>query len=113
MEHYGLGRFVKGKPTENDKNAGIRGYNKISSILKKNEHDLVIIVEGNMAVKYGIITEQALLDLFESKPDHVQLVVTGRGATPAVIARADRVTEMKEIKHYYKKEVKARVGIEK
>ncbi len=113
VEHYGLGKFVKGKPTEDDKKAGIKGYNKICSILKKNEHDLVIIDEGNVAVKYGIITEQALLDLFDSKPDHVQLVVTGRGATPAVIARADWVVEMKEIKHYYKKGVKARVGIEK
>ncbi len=66
-----------------------------------------------MAVKYGIISELALLELFNGKPDHVQLVVTGRGATPAVIARADRVVEMGEVKHYYKKGVKARIGIEK
>ncbi len=35
VEHYGLGKFVKGKPTEDDKKAGIQGYNKIRSILKK------------------------------------------------------------------------------
>jgi len=47
------------------------------------------------------------------KPEHVELVITGRGATPAVVERADLVTEMTEIKHYYKAGVQARVGIEK
>jgi len=113
VEHYGLGKFVKGKPSEDDRKAGISGYKKIYDILKKGGHDLVIIDEGNVAVKYGIITEQALLDLFDIKPDHVELVVTGRGATPAVMERADLVVEMKEVKHYYKQGVTARVGIEK
>lgn len=113
VEHYGLGKFVKGQPSEDDKNAGISGYKKIFKILKKGEHDLVIIDEGNVAVKYDIITEQNLLDLFDVKPDHVELIVTGRGATVAVMERADLVVEMKEVKHYYKQGVKARIGIEK
>ncbi len=113
VEHYGLGKFVKGKPSEEDKEAGICGYRRICEILKKGEYDLVVIDEGNVAVKYGIITEQALMDIFDMKPDHVELVVTGRGATPAVMERADQVVEMKEVKHYYKQGVNARVGIEK
>ena len=60
-----------------------------------------------------LFSEQALLDLMAMKPDHVELVITGRGATPSVIERADLVTEMREIKHYYKAGVQARVGIEK
>lgn len=113
VEHYGLGKFVKGRPSEEDKIAGKEGYQKIRRILEKGNHDLVIIDEGNMAVRYNIISEQSLLDLFEMKPGHVGLIVTGRGATPAVINRADTVIELKEVKHYYKKGVKARVGIEK
>jgi len=113
VEHYGLGKFVKGHPSTEDKKAGIGGYNKICEILKKGEHHLVIMDEGNVALKYGIITEQALLDLFDLKPDHVELVVTGRGATPVIMERADLVFEMKEVKHYYKQGVKARIGIEK
>ncbi len=113
VEHYGLGKFVKGKPSGEDKKAGLEGYEKIQQILETGDHDLVIIDEGNVAVKYGLIKEQDLLDLFDRKPDHVEIVVTGRGATQAVIDRADLVVEMKEIKHYYKQGVKARVGIEK
>lgn len=113
VAHYGLGKFVKGKPSEEDRTAGKEGYQKIRRIIEKGEHDLVIIDEGNIAVKYGIISEQSLLDLFELKPGHVEIVVTGRGATQAVIDRADLVIELKEIKHYFKKGVKARVGIEK
>ena len=113
VEHYGLGKFVKGCPSEEDKSAGRQGYEKICDILRKGVHDLVIMDEGNMAVKYEIISERALLDLFSMKPDHVELVVTGRGATPAVIDKADRVVEMHPEKHYYQKGVKARVGIEK
>jgi cob(I)alamin adenosyltransferase len=48
-----------------------------------------------------------------SKPDHVELVITGRGAYPRIIENADQVIEMKLVKHYYQKGVKARVGIEK
>ncbi len=113
VEHYGLGKFVKGNPSKEDKKAGLEGYEKIQQILETGDHDLVIIDEGNVAVKYGLIKEQDLLDLFDRKPDHVEIVVTGRGATQAVIDRADLVVEMKEIKHYYKQGVKARVGIEK
>ncbi len=113
VEHYGLGKFVKGNPSKEDKKAGLVGYKKIQQILETGDHDLVIIDEGNVAVKYGLINEQDLLDLFDRKPDHVEIVVTGRGATQAIIDRADLVVEMKEIKHYYKQGVKARVGIEK
>jgi len=43
----------------------------------------------------------------------VELVITGRGAAQQIIEKADLVTEMREIKHYYKEGVKARTGIEK
>lgn len=113
VEHYGMGKFVKGNPSEEDKQAGVKGYDTLRRIIQTGAHDLVIMDEANMAVRYGIISEQSLLDLFELKPTHVELVVTGRGATPAVIKKADMVFELNEAKHYYKQGVKARVGIEK
>ncbi|MBI9087875.1 MAG: cob(I)yrinic acid a,c-diamide adenosyltransferase [Desulfobacterium sp.] len=113
IEQYGLGRFVKGKPSAEDIEAGKKGYERVAAILKQGDHDLVVVEEGNVAVKFGLFPEQGLLDLMDMKPDHVELVITGRGATPAVIERADLVTEMREIKHYYQAGVPARVGIEK
>jgi len=113
IEHYGLGQFVKGHPSKEDIEAGMDGYKRVTQVIEKGEHDLVILDEGNIAVKYNIFSEQDMLDLFEKKPDHVELVVTGRGATQAIMEKADLVAEMKNIKHYFQKGVKARVGIEK
>ncbi len=113
IEQYGLGKFVRGKPSDEDIKAGEKAYKRIKEILKKGEHDLVIIEEGNVAAMFNIISEEQLLELIDLKPDNVELIITGRGASPAVIEKADLVTEMKEIKHYYTKGVMARVGIEK
>ena len=61
----------------------------------------------------GLFDVQELIDIIDAKPDNMELVITGRGADSRVIEKADLVTEMKEIKHYYQKGVKSRVGIEK
>ena len=113
VEHYGLGRFVKGHPAQEDIDAGMEGYKRLTQVIEKGEYDLVILDEGNIAVKFNIFSEQDLLDLFEKKPDHVEVVVTGRGATQTIMEKADLVVEMKEVKHYFQKGVKARIGIEK
>jgi len=113
VEQYGLGRFVKGQPSKEDIKAGMEGYKRVAQVIEKGEYDLVILDEGNVAVSCNIFSEQDLLDLFEKKPDHVELVVTGRGATRAVMEKADLVSEMENIKHYFQKGVQARVGIEK
>ena len=113
VKQYGLGKFIKGSPSDEDIAAGTAGYLKLCDILKQNKHDVVIAEEGNVAVMCDLISEKQLLALIDMKPENVELVITGRGATPAVMAKADLVTEMKAVKHYYKKGVTARVGIEK
>ncbi len=113
IEQFGMGKFVRGKPSDEDMAAGKAGYLKLCKILKENKHDMVIAEEGNVAVMCNILSEKEILSLMELKPDNVELVITGRGATEAIIEKADLVTEMLEIKHYYKKGVTARVGIEK
>ena len=113
IEQYGLGKFVIGKPSDEEIAAGVAGYLKLCEILRQNKHDVVIAEEGNVAVMCNLISEKELLSLIKLKPENVELVITGRGATDAIIETADLVTEMKEIKHYYKQGVTARVGIEK
>ena len=113
VEQFGMGKFVRGMPSEDEKAAARKGYDRLCSILKANAHDLVIVDEGNVAVACQVLTEDELLGLMDLKPDNVELVITGRGASAAVITRADLVTEMKEIKHYYHQGVTARKGIEK
>ena len=113
IEQYGLGRFVRGKPLPEDIEAGRKGFKRIKAIIEAGEQDVLVIEEGNVAVAFGLFSVQELLDAIEKKPENMEIIITGRGAAPELIERADLVTEMKEIKHYYQQGVKARIGIEK
>ena len=65
------------------------------------------------AARHGLACAPgALLDAVRERPEGVELVITGRGASDEVMAAADLVTEMREVKHYYRDGVPARRGIE-
>jgi cob(I)alamin adenosyltransferase len=113
VEQYGLGRFVKGKPSDDDREAGQKGLARAREIMTAGDVDILILEEACVAVTCGLFSEGDLLSLIDLKPLPMELVITGRGAGQALIDRADLVTEMKEIKHYYQNGVAARVGIEK
>jgi len=74
--------------------------------------DLIILDEINYAVKFGLITEDEMLNLLKICPPKLHLVFTGRNATEKLIDAADLVTEMKLIKHPYERGIKAQRGIE-
>lgn len=113
VEQFGLGRFLGGKCSQADIEAARRGYEKMKTILASGDYDMVVLDEANVAAYYNLFTVQELLDLIDIKPAWVELVITGRHAAPEVIEKADLVTEMKAVKHYFDAGVKARVGIEK
>jgi cob(I)alamin adenosyltransferase len=113
IEQYGLGRFIKGKPSPEDIEAAGKGLERIENIIDSREYPVIILEEANVAVACGLFSVEDLLKIIDKKPDDLEIVITGRNAMPEIIERADLVTEMKEIKHYYQKGVKARVGIEK
>ncbi len=113
VEQFGLGRFTNGKPRPEDIHAAQRGLVRIREIMASGQYRVVILEEANVAAKYGMIAVQDLLGLIVNKPDELELVITGRYASPRIIENADLVTEMCDIKHYYRKGVRARVGIEK
>ncbi len=113
VEQFGKGRFIKGRPSAEDMEAAKKGMEKFRSIMADGIYDVVIMEEANVAVTCGLFTEMDLLEIIGRRPGHVELVITGRGASKKVIEQADLVTEMKAVKHYYEKGVQARVGIEK
>jgi cob(I)alamin adenosyltransferase len=113
VEQFGLPSFINGKPSEPDVKAARLGLEKLKSSMLSGRFDMIIIDEGNVAVTYGLISKQDLLDLIAMKPEALELVITGREALPEIIDKADLVTEMKAVKHYYNNGVAARVGIEK
>ena len=73
---------------------------------------MVILDEVIVAVDYKLIPEKDLLKLIGKKPAGVDLILTGRGASPALIERADLVSEIQEIKHHYRSGRPSRRGIE-
>lgn len=80
--------------------------------LKERKCDILILDEIIGALNAGFLKEEDLLNLIDTKPCNMELVLTGRNVPQKVLHKADLVTEMKEIKHYYKKGVNARKGIE-
>jgi cob(I)alamin adenosyltransferase len=113
LEQFGLGRFVKGEPSQEDIAAARAGLARTKAILESGQYTLVIMEEANVAAQLGLLSVSDLVRLILEKPRDVELVITGRGAPPELIEMADLVTEMKMVKHYFEKGVRARVGIEK
>lgn len=77
-----------------------------------SDYDLVVLDEIHNAVTLGLVDLAQVLDLVEHKPRRLHLLLTGRDAHPDVIARADLVTEMKEIKHPFSQGGGPRKGID-
>jgi cob(I)alamin adenosyltransferase len=109
---YGRGCFIRGEPTDEDIAAARAGLEEVLSELATGAFRLVILDEINIATHYGLIAVDALLQLLESRPPDTEVVLTGRRADPRVLERADLVTEMREVRHYYQEGVEARAGIE-
>lgn len=87
-------------------------YDFILEVFEEKKYDVVIVDEIMGALGAKLLTEQEVLDLMDRKPETIELVMTGRNPTEAIINKADLVTEMNPIKHYYEQGVKSREGIE-
>ena len=80
--------------------------------IQSGRYDIVILDEINYAVNLNLISLEDVLDLIKSKPQNVDLVLTGNYAKEEVIEAADLVTEMREIKHPFQQGIKAKKGID-
>ncbi len=80
--------------------------------IQSGDYNIVILDEVNYAVNLGLIDVNDVLDLIKSKPENLNLVLTGNHAKNEIIELADLVTEMKEIKHPFKSGIKAKKGID-
>jgi cob(I)alamin adenosyltransferase len=110
---YGRNVFLKGEPEEEDRRLAQEAYQEIAEIVASGRHRLVILDEANVALHYGLITVDQILDLIDRRAEGVELLITGRYAHSRLIERADLVTEMSGVKHYFDRGIKARVGVEK
>ena len=85
---------------------------EIQTIAQKGKYDLIILDEIIYCLSKKLVSLQCIKNIIKSKKPDIEIIMTGRGATKDIIKLADLVTEMKEVKHPFKKSVKARKGIE-
>ena len=112
VEQFGKSCFIKKTPCQKDMDLAKKGLKKVKGVLAKRIYDVVILDEINIALKYKLLALKEVLELIKRASPKTELVLTGRYAPPEIIKAADLVSQMKKIKHYYQKGIKARKGIE-
>ncbi len=112
LEQFGRNCFIRNNPTTEDVLLAQNGLHKWKQAVYSCDYDIIVADEMNVALKYGLFSVDEVIDVLKTKPDSVEIIITGRHADQRLIEMADLVTEMREIKHYYQQGVPARKGIE-
>jgi cob(I)alamin adenosyltransferase len=113
IKQFGREEFVSKKnPAAIDIQYAQEGFKHAQDIINQGKHDIVILDEINVALDYQLISIPDVVQLISNKPNHVELVLTGRHAPPEIVKIADLVTEMLEIKHPYHQGILGRKGID-
>lgn len=114
LDFYVMGRGFTWKSDDLNKDIARahEGWDFACKIIAENKHQVVILDELTYLVTYDMIKEEDILSALATRPKGMHVVITGRGAGKDLIAAADLVTEMREIKHPYTRGIKAQKGIE-
>lgn len=112
VEQMGTRCFIKKSPSPRDIVLAEKGLSRIKEMIKSGEFDVIILDEVNIAIRLNVLKLKDVLDVVRRCPDCVELVLTGRCAPESLRKCADYVTEMKEIKHPFRKKITGRRGIE-
>lgn len=86
---------------------------EISELVKAEKVDVLFLDEAVYCIGSGLLEESALIDFLKNKPEHLEVILTGRNPSPALIECADYVSEIRKVKHPFDRGVRARKGIER
>jgi cob(I)alamin adenosyltransferase len=112
IEQFGSGASIIGEPKQEDIKLAKEAFLRIKEIIAAGDYDVVILDEINVAVKLGLVKLDELIELIKNFPAQKEIILTGRNAADKIKEIADLVSEVKEVKHYFKKGIQARKGIE-
>jgi len=114
LEIYPMGTGFTWDAKDRDelRRAAEKGWTLAREKIASGKYCMVILDELTYALNFGLLDEDEVVAFLEQKPKNLHIIITGRDASDKLIALADLVTEMKEIKHPYSKGVKAMKGIE-
>jgi cob(I)alamin adenosyltransferase len=109
----GAGFTWNTKNIEQDKKLALEAWNRAVEIMESQKYRLVMLDEILYAIHYKFLSEDMVIKWLKNKPKGLNVILTGRNASPKIIKTADLVTEMKNIKHPYKeKNLLAQKGID-
>lgn len=104
--------YKKEPPGKKEIDKARRGLATAKAKMLSGKYDLIILDEVCVSIYFGIFSDEEILTFMKQKPENVELILTGRYCPDNLMDKADLVTEMKEIKHYYQDGINARKGIE-
>lgn len=109
----GLDRIVYSTNMSADDSKQIqKGWEIAKKAIQNDEYQLIILDEANIALDLNLIDLNEMIDVLKNKPEEMEIVLTGRNAKEEIIDIAHLVSEIKPVKHYWDKGIKARKGIE-
>ena len=112
IEQYGTGCIFNRKPDGEDMKRAKTGLERCREALSNGKYDVVIMDEITIAIYFNLLTDAQVISMIQQKCEEVEAVITGRYASDSLIKMADLVSEITEIKHYYKNGVLSRKGID-
>jgi len=112
IEQYGRRCFIKKRPEKTDIELACKGLEKAREAILGKKFRLIILDEINIALNLNLISLKEVIGLLKAAPKNKEIVLTGRYAPLQITNVADLVSQINEVKHYYKKGVAARKGIE-
>src|SRR6266516_2317819 len=112
MIPLGAGFTWLSKNIEHDKALDRQGWEICRQKMLSGNYDLIVLDEMTYVLKYGWLSWRKVQDTFDQSPTGLHVVITGLYATPELVAYADLVSEIIEVKHPYRTGVKAQKGIE-
>ena len=75
-------------------------------------YDMLVMDETLGAIEAGLLDEKVVIDFLKNKPEHLEVVLTGRYPSDELVELADYVSRIDKVKHPYDRGIKARKGIE-
>jgi cob(I)alamin adenosyltransferase len=108
--YYGIGGSVRHR--DEHRESAQLGIALAKEKMVTGDFDVIILDEINNALNLELLDLPQVLDLLDSRPPLVHLVLTGRDAHQEVVDRAHTVTEMREIKHAYREGIEPQKGID-
>ena len=114
IEQYGDMRCIhRDEVTPKHISLAKEGLRAVHEALVSGQYDIIVMDEINVAVWFGLVTVEAVMDVIKDRPNNVEVILTGRNAPELLVEAADLVSEMREVKHYYNQGILARDGIER